>query len=457
MRPSEYRYAGYKRSIKQNNFYDGRLRLSELSTIPDKLSPQHLYRAQKEGALNYHITLANTRFLSGLNYDLQHSIQTLAVQALRSADLAFTNQTNKDLDQIVTTYSPELNSKNITKKTQSEIYSLAISAANQYIAILSLIKSGAVSGGIIKSSQLNSRIQGCEQRIKALQQISSSKDILDSVSNFYAIARSLNIARGYLQEEEAVNTLLNAMPHDMRFINMGTIQVGGKLLQGGADIAGFSKDLASQIQISWIQSPIGAGQQKGTKYTGSLLEFLDTQEYMRGTCTFYITEDVYVTMMENSILAIQSKATGTKTKHIKMEEDVSLFEKSKGYTSDGKTSFPSIAFTLKQYQSQYSRALEKMRHLYELSALENKGKSNYKHADTQYRMLLNMQLSKMLPWIMKHNDYILTPKFGLISLVDLFRQNLSAYFYYGRRGGGLRALDITNLENLSQDIYLYAP
>lgn len=461
MKPSLYRSITYK--TKQNNFYDGNLRMSELNQIKDNITIYDVYREQKEAAITYHNTRISQKFLAGLNYDLQNSVTNIANAALQSVELSLTNQLNKDLDSMIQSYSLEKNKVLSTTEPiaqQQLIQQLAHNAANLYTIILSHIGTNAVRG-ILNSSTLFASIKTCEKYISELKMANTIQTLN---SNFYRIYYTLQQTRGYLQEEEAVGNLSEHFPTDFRFVNIGDLYVGGQLAPGGADIAGFSKDIMEQIQVSWKQAPIGQGTVK-QKHQGSLREFLETMEYYRSTESFYLDEDTYSTIMKHAVFAAQSKATGTFTKNIEFRSNVNLFAKTKQHISelqgDGRKrksigTVDSISFKLKQYQSEYSRALEKMRSLYQLSALENKGKSNYLQASKQYRMLLNLQLSKMLSWIMQHNDLIITPQFGLISLADLFRKNVNSYFFYGPRSSqGLTRLDITKLEQEKRSIFLH--
>lgn len=450
MRPQDYRRVGYKKSVKQNNFYNGSLKMSMLNNI-DKITIQDVYKEQKEGALNYHSTRAIEKFLSKINYDIQHQAESLATMALSSSNLETTNQLNKDLDQVIQSYSPEIKKETIQAKTSKELIALAQSTAAHYQTILSHVYQGTMMSGMINSHQLLSLLQSCESKINALILASQNKDPLALSSNFYAIYYTLNKIRGYALEEEAVKKLNEAFPTNIRFISTGSLQVGGSLPQGGADIMGF--DITKNIQITWEQAPINSSSSR-VSHTGSLAEFLDMQSYMRGIHTFYVSEDTYQILMKNSLVSIQAKGLGTFTKNIKMVDSFKPFEASSTTTTDGRT-IPTVSFKLKQYQSKYTRALEKMRSLYELSAQEERGQSNYLNYHIHYRMLLNLELSKMFPWIMKNNDLILTPRHGLMSLVNLFRTHLNTYFYYGPPSSkGLTAMDLSKLENYSQAIFL---
>lgn len=461
MKPALYRSITYK--TKQNNFYDGKLRMSELNQIKDNITIYDVYREQKEATITYHNTRISQKFLAGLNYDLQNSVTNMANAALQSIELSLTNQLNKDLDHMIQSYSLEkskiLSTTNPTSQ-QKLIQNTARNAANLYTIILSHISAGAIRG-VLNSSTLSASIKTCENYISELKMANTVQTLN---SNFYKIYYALQQARGYLQEEEAVDNLSKDLPTGFRFVNIGNLYVGGQLAPGGADIAGFSKDIMEQIQVSWEQAPIGKEAAK-QKYQGSLREFLETMEYYRSTESFYLDEDTYNVIMKHAIIAAQSKATGTFTKNIEFRSNVNLFTGAVQHISETSgdrrkrksiDTIASISFNLKQYQSEYSRALEKMRSLYQLSALENKGKSNYLQASKQYRMLLNLQLSKMFSWIMQHNDLIITPQFGLISLADLFRKNTKSYFFYGPRNSqGLTRLDITKLEQEKRSIILH--
>ena len=458
MRPDVYRRVNYNRQAKTNNFYNGALLMSELNDIPDKLDLYDVYREQKEAAMTYHATLLNERFLQGLNYDLQSSVTTQAKTALASTNLSITNKLNSDIDTIISTYNPTVtNIKAIanSKEQQQAIYLAAQSAAQSYINILKTISS---SMGPIKSSTLSSSIQNCETKIDTL--LTNCSDLRRFQSYFFAIFYALQKTRGYVLEEESVNKLNNQMPSNIQFTNFGNLYVGGQLAPGGADLAGFTQDIMEAIQMTWQQAPIGKSNNK-VKQSGSLKDFLNNMDSYSSTHSFYFTEDTYALVMQQAILAAQAKATGTMTKNIKFRTDVNLFAKDQIFVDIsnkkrvGTARIPTVSFVLKQYQSQYSRALEKMRSLYELSTYENKGKSNNLNASKQYRMLLNMQLSKMFPWIMQYNEMVLTPQYGLISLANLFQQKSGIYFYYGTASNkGTTALDLTKLESYRNSIML---
>lgn len=467
MRPSDYRKKGYTRSIRQNNFYNGPLlAMAFMNNIapPDEYD---IWEAQKNAIRTHSLSMRYQKLLRGLNADIFSN----AVSGFNPAiEAAITNHIADKIKEIRTNYYPTIKELRVEQAQSSNIAYLQTQAKllfAEYSALLTFINNAIQSGklgvpGAPIIQQLNAINVKINEAYSKLNQYMGSPVLGGEISNyFYAINTLFSAAMGFSLEDEVTTALTGWLPTNMQIENTGAIQVTSTIVlngsiqnssrQAGVDNMVFDKSLIDKIKIKWEQAPIGKSTQKQT-HIGTLKEFLEAMKQSRQD-SFYLSESMYARLCRAAIATIQSKAMGVGAKNMIMKRDVQLFEPMRYQGISAEVLNINTAF--RKYMTNELNAVLWMKRLYELSAQENAPKSsNYIQRHEHYQAFINYSLSKMVPYILENNEFLLSNKYGLISFFDFFEQSHHRIFTWGTNKTASLAGGRSNLATAKYHILL---
>ena len=446
MRPTDYRLKSYH--TKQNNFYNGTLSLGFMNNLNDNISIKDIYEAQKNAIITYNRTIDSKR-LKLLNYDLLRFNSSLSLFDKDTNTIV--NSLNKKLDQVRQDYVPtvsQVRKQNIINP--EEITALKKQINNlffQYTKILQTIQKNSINSDGFQNQTILTQLLVLEEKIQKAQSVITQYEGSAVLGNeiagyFWQISNMFSKIQGFQLEEDVVNTANSWLPTGMKISHTGNIRLNGSEL--AVDNMVFS-ELVFNIPFEYERAP--QGQKNKVPISGTIGSFLDDLSKNRVE-TFYLKDSSFEQLCRNSLATIQAKAMGTSSKTMWFNRDVQLFT-SRAYNSK-KGLLSSFTLTYKKYSTEYLRAIIGMKNLYELSAKEHKGTSNYKQAAQQYQTFINYSLHKMIPMILKNNQFLLSNKYGLISFADFFKYNHNIYFSWGKN----KTANLTKLDTAKYDILL---
>ena len=452
MKPSDYRLSSY--NTRQNNFYDGSLRLGYLANVNDQIEVSRIHQAQLSAIKTHCLTIKKSAILNGLNKDILKFNQS--IQNFNTDANSIVNRINQDLEHIRASYfidSPTV-PKGIT--VSEEEVNRAINAANnllvQYSNVLNLIYQNVQSSSIIIDELVR-----IDKKLYALQslvgqytgEVQQNKDIH---GYFWSIYGALHKLKGLQLESDVVTTASNWLPSNLKIVQTGQIYVGGK--QSKLDNAVFSNDLLKKVQISYQVADKGNSKHKISK-TATLEVFFDEMERNARQKSFYLSESTYENLCRQAVATLQAKAMSMRATKMYFGDKEQLFEaNTKRVFSKGQNRIlQSIQLAYKQYSTLYLQAIISMRDLYELSNQENSQTHRYKvskQAGEKYQTFINYSLYKMIPKILGNNQFLLSNKYGIITFADFFAKETKSYFSWGTR----KQVSLHNLENYKFDFLL---
>lgn len=452
MKPSDYRLGSYE--TKQNNFYDGSLRLGFLAHVNDQIGIQQIHQAQLSAIKTHYLTIKKSAILNGLNKDIlnfNNSIQNFDVNTN-----SIVNRINQDLENIRTSYF--IDSPTVPKNTNisPEEINRAVSAANallvQYSNVLNLIYQNVNSSSIIIDELVR-----IDKQLYALQsligqytgEVQQNKDIH---GYFWAIYSALHKLKGLQLESDVVTTASSWLPSNLKVVQTGQMYVGGK--QSKLDNAVFSKSLLQTVKISYQVADKGNSKQKISK-TVTLEAFFNDMEQNARQKSFYLSEGTYEKLCRQAVATLQSKAMSIRATKMYFGDKIQLFDNNtkKVFSKGQMRTLQSIQLAYKQYSTLYLQAIINMRDLYELSNQENSKTHRYKvskQAGEKYQTFINYSLYKMIPKILGNNQFLLSNKYGIITFADFFAKESKSYFSWGTR----KQVSLHNLENYNFDFLL---
>lgn len=431
MRPAEYRYKRYANAAHSNNFYNGPLLAMGFMNSVNVPTAAQIFQAQKERVQTYSKTLRNNKLLAGLNANIFNQ----SIGGFSGADLQLTNRITEAVANFRKQYSPiaknlraednQINVQRLVKESQ-DVYDLYTKLLQEILQAIGPDGGvGIASSSLIQQlTKINEKIEGL---LVAIQNYSKGEVTGAQVADyFYSITTLYQMAAGFVQEDEAVSVLSEWLPHGVELINIGSVYTttiemlpGGqgktKSSQSGVDLMAFDSNIMDKIKIKWMTSD--SNTKSKIQHSGTLRDFID-QVGKNKQHTFYLSESTHAKLCRLSIATLQSKAMGIGTKRMIMKRDVQLF------TPESYLGLPSfnLAPAFRKYMTQELQAIIWMKRLYELSAKENKGKSNYKERHADYQALINYSLSKMVPYILANNQFLLSNRYGLISFEEYFNK-----------------------------------
>lgn len=431
MKPSDYRRAGYTRSIKQNNFYNGTLPLGFMNQLHPPTEVE-IWQTQRTAIMTYSMSMRYQKMLRGLN---QNIFQGAAQGFDPSVDAAVTNQLAQEITYLREQYYPTIKTlRNKKQLDENQIGAIKTQCSKLFIDYTRIIKM-LTSSMLISSQELVGRLEILNSNIEHMSALISHYTGLPAQGGeiadyFYRINTLFSRTMGIVLENEALDTVSGWLPTNMEIKGIGALHVGPKSQMAGVDNIVFEKAIMDQIKITWEQSSTG-GKTRKTKHQGTLAEFFSEMETKKQT-SFYISESEYAHLCRIAIATLQAKAMGTTAKNMIVKRDVQLFEGAVYKMKNGLT-LPSLKLNSKfsQYSTNYLNALTWMKRLYELSLVENPPKGNYIERHAHYQAFINYSLSKMIPFILDNNEYLLSNRYGVISFYDFFEKNHKNYFTWG--------------------------
>lgn len=431
MRPDDYRKVKYNRSVDQNNFYSGTLPLSFMNNLhpPDETD---IWQQQKSAIMTYSLSMRYNKQIRGLNLNI---FQGAAQGFDPEVDAAITNQLMQEVQNLREQYYPtvkQLRNKNINQNSMLSVVQGCQQLFLDYTRIINMLNSSS----FIPGNELIKRLTTLQSKIKnfkvAIAQYYAG-DILageSAADYFYQINTLLSMAGGIVLENEVLDSVSGWLPTNMEIKNIGTLFIGQDSKMAGVDNIVFDTDILNSIQISWEQSQTGAN--KKQKHTGTLFDFFSQMDQAKQE-SFFMSESEYEKMCQHAIATLQAKTMGVAAKTIIMKRDVRLFDSTTYTTRTGYTvSSVGLNTKFKQYSTSYFNALIWMKRLYELSVLEDPdGRGNYLERHRHYQAFINYSLSKMIPYILENNEYLLSNRYGVISFYDFFERSHKNYFTWG--------------------------
>lgn len=457
MRPETYRKANYNSKIKmkQNNFYNGLLSLSQLSKIAEELTTQDVYQTQKEWVQMYNNTIVSQKALLGLNKDILAF--KMGTSQFLDDNISVVNQINQGIDTIRNQYSPSISalrkmsndSKNNQEKAKALIQQLE-QLFVQYSILLKQIETSSVNANGLVDNRISSNLQVIQTKIESMKMAVAGvlqgnyEGLNENLGgNFYAISSMAEKLKGVTLENEFVEQVSEYLPENIKVFGTGTIYLGGKELS--IDSMAFNQDILNSIKISYeVAAP---GSTKKSQKQGTLQSFFDDMSQNRQN-SFHINYSTFKLLCEQSLATIQAKAIGTKTTKMYIARNVQLFEPIQKNIAN--YTIPSFTSTYLQVKDFWYQAIIGLADLYHLSKAEKKRKeSNYIQSHRQYQMLINMALSRAVNKLLANNQYLLSNRFGLISFVDFFSKYGQVYFSWGTN----ITANLTKLNN-SRHIFL---
>ena len=455
MKPSDYRLAGYKNKTKQNNFYDGTLKLGFLAGINDNISEHDIWKAQKNAIITYCKTLEKEKILKPLNNDLLQFAQ--AANKFDTNEHTIVNNLNDSVDKLLIDYSPTVSTtrkEKIDPEKGKKIMAQLNNLFKDYSLILNQINTASFSHDThVQNFTIVKQLESLSDKINSLKTVVNSYVTNDArmpnqeiSSYFYQIYNMLLKVKGFVLEEEVVNTADNWLPTGMKIIGTGAVTVGGT--QVGVDNMVLSELIMNEPFEYMIAAP---NSDKKIKIQGTIGSFIEDLSKNRSQ-SFSLDDSEYQRLCKLSIATIQAKASGSRAKSIIFNRGQQLFESAGSKRIESKT-IPNIELkrNVTVLNKKYLNILLGMKNLYELSKALNGGiKSNYLQSAKSYQGFANLQLSQMISYILKNNQYLLSNKYGLISFADLFKRQQNVYFSWGKN----KTLNIAKLEQLKYNIIL---
>lgn len=457
-----YRLKPYQNNlIHDGRFYDSKyLQLNFLNAENDNLNMLDVHIAQLNAAHSFLKTKIQAETTKRLNEDL---LMQSFIQSYNDEN----NIVNEIWDRINNLYELGVDIQHTSNKQlikqQAEKCDELIS---QYSAILKLIQNAAQDeeNNIIHSNILLTRLKEFNTKFenfeKELQKnpIAVFKQLTGSNGYLNMLFVYDRMLKGYVLEEDVVNkaksfTFSNLKIADdspLTVVGIGTLFVGGKMAP--TDVLFFNKqniDILDKINITYQMAHPGESEHKIEKKS-TMKAFIKTMEEKRGEWNFYIQSSDFLILCQNSLMAIQAKASRPKAS-IKFKSDIEW--------SDFLQHFNGIETTI----------LTKMYELYHLSAQMPKGrhkkgadpvydgKSWYTQAMPQYAFFAQKALARNFKYIVgENNSFILTNEKGLETTGDFLLRKIrdEGWLFKWQNNYSYKTLNISRLNKLKYDIRL---